>query len=441
MTEIQLGLLILGVTTAVLCSGLPIAFGLTAVSIGFLYAFEGTSGLHAVARTFIDEISGFALLSVPMFVLLGSLLGATRAGIDIYEALHRWLSRYAGGLVIANIGACGLFAALCGSSPATAAAIGKVGVPEMLKRNVPAHLATGAIAAGGTLGILIPPSVTMILYGVATETSIGRLFVAGIVPGLVLIVLFSVYAWAISRFGGRARLAAAAALAEPDYSFRQKMSATAPVLPLLAIIVMIIVALYGGFATPSEVAALAVLLAFIYVVAFYRTISRRDLWPVFGAAVRESSMILMIIAASGLFAYMMSLLYVTQSMADALVGLELGPWGVLILINAFLLLAGCFLPPVALILMTMPILQPVLEANGFDMIWFGVLMTINLEIGLITPPVGLNLFVLRGVAPEVPLSTVLVGALPFVLIMIAFMVLMSAFPGIALWLPGMMFGA
>ena len=174
MSELQVGGIILAVTTVVLLSGLPIAFGLALVAVGFLVAFEGTGSLIVVGRTFLTEISSFAILSIPMFVLLGSLIGATRAGVDIFESLHRWLSRVPGGLAAANIGACGLFSALCGSSPATAAAIGKVGVPEMLKRGVKPSLATGAIAAGGTLGILIPPSVTMILYGVVTETSIGQ---------------------------------------------------------------------------------------------------------------------------------------------------------------------------------------------------------------------------------------------------------------------------
>ncbi|UEM21993.1 TRAP transporter large permease [Skermanella mucosa] len=435
MTELQIGSLILVCTTLVLFSGIPIAFGLTVVSIAFLYVFDGPGSLSAVPRTFLDEISGFALLAVPMFVLLGSLIGSSRAGADIYEALHRWLARVPGGLVIANIGACGLFSALSGSSPATAAAIGKVGVPEMLKRGCPAGLATGAIAAGGTLGILIPPSVTMILYGVATETSIGRLFVAGVVPGVLLVVVFCVYAWAATAFAERH-------VDQPrdHYTLKEKIRASGTVAPLFGIIALIIVALYGGYATPSEIAALAAMLAFLYVALVYRIVNRENLWPIFGNAVRESCMILLIIAASGLFSYMMSLLYVTQTMADMLVGWELNRWVMLLVVNVFLLVAGCFLPPVALILMTMPILQPVLEANNFDMIWFGVLMTINLEIGLITPPVGLNLYILRNVAPQVPLMTVLWGSVPFVLIMMGFMVLLCFVPGIALWLPNQMFG-
>lgn len=434
MSELQVGLLILVVTTAVLLSGLPIAFGLTLVSVGFLVWFEGVTSLSVVARTFLTEISSFAILSIPMFVLLGALIGATRAGVDIYEALHRWLARVPGGLVIANIGACGLFSAVCGSSPATAAAIGKVGVPEMLKRGVRPSLATGAIAAGGTLGILIPPSVTMILYGVVTETSIGRLFIAGVVPGIVLVLVFAFYAWATSVREGRA------GMDERRYTGREKIAATLPVLPLLGVVALIIVAMYGGYATPSEIAAVAALLAFLYVAIVYRVATREGLVKVFAPTVRESCMILLIIGAASLFSYMLSLLYVTQTVAEQLVSLQLNRWVLLGVINLFLLIAGCFLPPVALILMTMPILQPVLLANGFDMIWFGVMMTINMEIGLITPPVGLNLYILRAVAPEVPLSQVLAGSMPFVAILLGFMVFMCVVPGVALWLPNLMLG-
>ncbi len=434
MSELQIGLLILAVTTVALLSGLPIAFALTIVSVAFLVIFEGLGSLSAVARTFLTEISSFAILSIPMFILLGALIGATRAGVDIFEALHRWLSRVPGGLVVANICACGLFSALCGSSPATAAAIGKVGVPEMLKRGVRPSLATGAIAAGGTLGILIPPSVTMILYGVVTETSIGRLFIAGVIPGLLLMVLFSIYAFATSATDGKALVG------ERRYSMGEKVSATVPVLPLLGIIGMIVFAMYGGYATPSEIAALSAFLAFVYVALAYRVITRDGLTKVFAPTIRESCMILLIIAAASLFSYMMSLLYVTQTLAEHLVQLKLNPWVMLTAVNIFLLVAGCFLPPVALILMTMPILQPVLVANDFDMIWFGVMMTINLEIGLITPPVGLNLYILRAVAPEVPLGSVLKGSIPFVLIMIGFMVFMCFVPEVALWLPNLMMG-
>ncbi len=435
MNELQVGLLILVVTLVVLFSGLPIAWGLAIVSIGFLVFFEGAASLANVPIVMMDELSSFAMLTIPLFVLLGAAIGSSAAGRDIYESLHRWLARLPGGLVIANILACGVFSAICGSSPATAAAIGKAGVPEMLRRGISPALATGSICAGGTLGILIPPSITMILYGIATETSIGRLFLAGIVPGALLVLFFSAYAWLSTLLSRRG-----VQVDDARYSFAQKVSGLGRVSPFIAIIAAIAWAMYGGLATPSEVAAISAVLALVLVFAIYRAYRREDLWRIFGETVRESTMILMIIGAAAIFSYMMSLLYVTQAAAQALVDLGLNRWVLMLAINAFLLLAGCFLPPVAIILMVMPILQPVLEANGFDLIWFAVILTINMEVGLITPPVGLNLYVLKGVAPQVSLPTVLWGALPFVMIMLATMVLLAFVPGLATWLPDRMMG-
>ncbi|MDH5246361.1 MAG: TRAP transporter large permease, partial [Betaproteobacteria bacterium] len=385
----------------------------------------------------IDELSSFALLTIPLFILLGSAIGASAAGRDIYESLHRWLDRVPGGLVISNILACGVFSAICGSSPATAAAIGKAGVPEMLRRGVPPALATGSICAGGTLGILIPPSVTMILYGIATETSIGRLFLAGVVPGILLVVLFAGYAW-IATLVSRRGIATADI---PHYTLAQKMDGLGRIFPFIVIVIAITYSMYGGLATPSEVAAIAAVLALVLVVVIYRAWRMEDQWRIFRETVRESTMILMIIGAAAVFSYMMSLLYVTQTAAQWMVDLNMNRWLLMLAINVFLLVAGCFLPPVAIILMVMPILTPVLEANNFDLIWFAVILTINMEVGLITPPVGLNLYVLKGVAPEVPLTMVLKGSLPFVLIMFATMALLAVFPEIALWLPNKTMGA
>jgi C4-dicarboxylate transporter DctM subunit len=300
---------------------------------------------------------------------------------------------------------------------------------------VPPALATGSICAGGTLGILIPPSITMILYGIVTETSIGRLFLAGVIPGALLVLLFSVYAWFATLRAGKA-----ANSDVPPYTMAQKMEGLGRVSPFIAIVIAIAYAMYGGLATPSEVAAISALLALILVVVIYRTWRMGDLWRIFRETVRESTMILMIIGAAAAFSYMMSLLYVTQTAAQWMVDLDLNRWVLLAAINVFLLIAGCFLPPVAIILMVMPILTPVLEAAQFDLIWFAVILTINMEVGLITPPVGLNLYVLKGVAPDVPLSTVLRGSMPFVVIMLLTIVLLALVPELALWLPSRMMG-
>jgi tripartite ATP-independent transporter DctM subunit len=434
MSELQIGFALLVVTFVVLFSGVPIAFGLTGVAVAFLAVFVGAAGLAAVGNTFIGELSNFALLTLPMFIVLGAAIGLSRASKDIYESVHHWLYRVPGGLVIANIIACGLFSAMCGSSPATAAAIGKAGIPEMLKRGTPARLATGSIAAGGSLGILIPPSITFIIYGIATETSIGRLFLAGVVPGIMLVIFFSLYAWFVSARMTKAQVA------KEYFSLSDKFGGLLRVLPFLGLVCAVTAFMYGGFATPSEVAAIAALLALVLVIVVYRPVKLLDLWSIMRDATRDSTMILMIVAASALYSYMMSYLYITQSVADWMFGWHLNMWQLLLVLNLFLLLAGFFMPAVAIILMSMPFILPVLNQNDIDLVWFGVILTINCEIGLIHPPVGLNLFVIRGIAPQVPMRDVMFGALPFVVIMMLFIVLLTVFPKIATWLPDILMG-
>lgn len=435
MSPLLLGLLIAGSLVVLLLMGAPVAFSLGAVAVAFLLFHEGMDGLDVVAETFFAGLNEFALLSIPMFILMGAAVASSRAGSDLYEALERWLYRVPGGLLISNLGACSIFAALSGSSPATCAAIGKMGIPEMKSRGYPDGLATGAIAAGGTLGILIPPSITMIVYGIATETSIGRLFIAGILPGLMLTSLFM--AWSLfyaHRCGFKLRLAGAA------YNWRQKIEILPKILPFLGVIVMVLWALYGGVATPSEAAGVGALICILLVVVIYRVWHLGELWEILRGATRESVMIMMIIGAAGLFSYMMSNLYITQSLAEWIGALDVNRWALLLYTNIFLLVAGLFLPPVAVILMTAPTLVPIITQAGFDPIWFGVMLTINMEIGLITPPVGLNLYVINSIAPDVRLPTILWGALPFMLCMVLGIVLLTIFPGIATWLPEYLMG-
>lgn len=435
MSPLELGLLVAVVLILVLLSGAPVAFSLGVVSIVFLLIFDGMSSLDVIAETLFGGLNEFALLSIPMFILMGSVVASSRASSDLYEALERWLYRVPGGLIISNIGACSIFAALSGSSPATCAAIGKMGIPEMQKRGYPSSLATGAIAAGGTLGILIPPSITMIVYGIATETSIGRLFIAGIIPGLMLTGLFM--AWSLfyaKRNGFHFKLG------DKGYSWKEKFEILPKILPFLVIIALILYALYGGIATPSEAAGVGAFVCLLLVGIIYKMWSLREHWHILKSAMRESVMIMLIIGTAALFSYMMSSLYITQSLAEIITTLQVSPWLLLLSVNIFLLIAGLFLPPVAVIIMTAPTLLPIVEAIGFDPIWFGVMLTINMEIGLITPPVGLNLYVINSIAPNVKLTTILWGALPFMLCMVLGIFLLIMFPGLATWLPDYLMG-
>ncbi|AOW13038.1 C4-dicarboxylate ABC transporter [Hydrogenophaga crassostreae] len=435
MSALAIGSLIFVATVLVLATGLPIAFGLGAVALLFMVIFDGWNSVHFIPETVFAGLSDFTLVSLPMFVIMGAAVASSRAGSDLYEALARWLHRVPGSLVISNIGACALFSALTGSSPATCAAIGKMGIPEMRKRGYDADLATGAIAAGGTLGILIPPSITMILYGIASETSIGRLFLAGVLPGLLLTGLFMAWALFISWKRGTVLVDA-----DRIYSMKEKLELLPRLLPFMAVIVGVVYALYGGIATPSEAAGVGAALCLVMVILIYKVWKPMDLWAILRDGLRESGMLLLIIGTSILFGYMMSSLQVTQSVAEAIGEMQVNKWVILAAINLLLLVAGMFLPPAAIILMTTPILMPVITAAGFDPIWFGVILTINMELGLITPPVGLNLFVINGITPDVRLPTILKGAFPFMMCMVVAIVLLCIFPEIATWLPQALMG-
>src|SRR5438045_425232 len=428
--------MVLIVTLAMLLSGTAVAFGLGAISIIFIVIFQGFGALQVVAETFYSGLNDFTLVSIPMFVMMGAAIGSSPAGKDLYEALDRWLYRLPGGLALSHLGACALCAAVTGSSPACCAAIGKMGIPEMRKRGYPDEIATGSICAGGTLGILIPPSITFILYGIATETSIGRLFLAGVMPGLLLTALFMVWTmFALWKRGFRSHAI------DFRYTWREKWQSVPKVAPFIAIIIGVMYVLYGGVATPSEAAGVGAALCVILAVLIYRMWQPRDWWQILRDTTRESLMILMIIGAAVLFGYMLTSLYLTQTLAQAIAEMHVNRWVLMALINVFLLVCGFFIPPAAIILMTSPILLPIIRAAGFDPVWFGVILTINMEIGLIHPPVGLNIYIVKSIAPDVPLMEVIWGTVPYVLCMFLAIFILCVFPEIATWLPDHLMGA
>ena len=423
-------------TTLVLFSGIPVGIGLLLVSVGFIITFDGTGSLPLLPEILFGKLESFEVLAIPMFILMGAVVASSRAGGDLYSVLDRWLTRIPGGLVISNLGACAIFSALSGSSPATCAAIGKMGIPAMRERGFPDTVAAGSIAAGGTLGILIPPSVTMIVYGISTETSIGRLFLAGLLPGLLVTALFMAWSLYSTWRQGNAQ----AALGVVKYTWKEKFEILPRVLPFLVIIGAVLFALYGGVATPSETAGVGALFCLITAMIIYKMWKPGQLWNVFRDTTKESVMILLIIGAAGLFSYMLSSLFITQSIAQWISALEVNRWVLMGFINVFLLISGFFLPPVAVILMSAPILLPVIINAGFDPYWFAVILTINMEIGLITPPVGLNLYVINGIAPDIRLQSILKGAFPYVMCMIAAIIILCFFPQIATWLPETIIG-
>jgi tripartite ATP-independent transporter DctM subunit len=447
MSELGIGLSYGAATLLVMFSGMPIAFALGTVAVVFMYCFMPASTLDTVAQNVYEEMASITLLSIPLFIMKGAAIGKSRAGKDLYSAIHAWLHKVPGGLGIANVFACALFAAMAGSSPATCSAIGSAGIPEMRRRGYSPGFAAGIIAAGGTLGILLPPSIVMILYAVAAEQSLGRLFLAGIGPGVLLVLMFAGYAVVRARKEYKQALAVykaggekSAYLEEEHFTMAQKVEMLPRVLPFLVLLLGVMVALYGGFATPSETAGLGGLMAIGLVAVVYGLWRPKDVAPILSSTLKESTMLMLIIGMSLLYSYVMSHLHISQGAAQYIVGMQLSKWVLLSVILLMVIVLGFFLPPVSIILMTAPIILPPLKAAGFDLVWFGVVMTIVMEMGLIHPPVGLNIFVIKNVAPDIPLKDVIWGVMPFVALMFVAVFLLCLFPGIATGLPNMVMG-
>ncbi|HKX43784.1 MAG TPA: TRAP transporter large permease [Burkholderiaceae bacterium] len=443
-----LGISFAVVTLLVMFSGMPIAFALGAVAVGFMVFFMPGSALDTVTQNVYEEMASITLLSIPLFILKGAAIGRSPAGKDLYSAMHAWMNKIPGGLGIANVFACALFAAMSGSSPATCSAIGSAGIPEMRQRGYSPGFAAGIIAAGGTLGILLPPSITMILYAVAAEQSLGRLFLAGIGPGVLLVVLFAGYAvhryrkeYAAAHAAYRSGGSTSAMLDTHTYTLAEKVEMLPRVLPFLILLIGVMIALYGGYATPSETAGLGAILALALIAIVYRIWRPAQLRPILAGTIKESTMLMFIIGMSLLYSYVMSSLHISQDAAQAVVAMHLPKWVLLAAVLGMVVVLGFFLPPVSIILMTAPIILPPLKAAGFDLVWFGVVMTIVMEMGLIHPPVGLNIFVIRNIAPDIPLKSVIWGVMPFVGLMFLAIVLMCLFPAIATGLPQLVMGA
>jgi C4-dicarboxylate transporter, DctM subunit len=439
-----IGLLYGAATLILMLMGVPIAYALGSVAVIFMYFFMPASSLDTVTQNVYEELASITLLSIPLFILKGAAIGKSRAGEDLYSALHAWMHRVPGGLGIVNVFACALFAAMAGSSPATCSAIGSAGIPEMRRRGYDPGFAAGIIAAGGTLGILLPPSITMILYAVAAEQSLGRLFLAAIMPGVMLVIFFIIYVgWQYSRDYRKAARAFAgggersAVLEEQTFTLRQRVAMLPRVLPFLILLTGVMIVLYRGYATPSETAGIGAVLALVLVAVIYGVWRPKQFSPILTSTIKESTMLMFIIGMSLLYSYVMSYLHISQSAAEWIVSLHLSKWMLLLVILGFVMLLGFFLPPVSIILMTAPIILPPLKAAGFDLVWFGVIMTIVMEMGLIHPPVGLNIFVINNIAPDIPVSKIVWGVLPFIVLMALGILVLCIFPQVSLWLPGL----
>ncbi len=440
------GLIVVFITLVFLLSGMPLvfAFGISGLICGLLLG--GTGAVTMLAQVIYHSVDSFELLTIPLFVFMGVVITVAPSGRDLYEAIHRFLYKVPGGIAISNIFACTIFAAMSGSSPATAAAIGTSGIPEMRKRGIPDFLACGTIVGGGTLGILIPPSITLIVYGIATETSIGQLFIGGIVPGIIISLAFSCWIMICMYYKRRRGQVQAAAGGETParehYSWSDRMQYLPKTIPFIVLIALILYSIYFGVATPSEAAAIGALGGVVLTLVFYRAyITKGNAMEILRATVNQTGMLMLIATTTLFFSNVMTEIGLTQQVANLAGSVQASKWATLVVINVILLVMGAFLPPFVIILLTAPLLLPLIRNLGFDPIWFGVMMTINMEIGCISPPFGLNLFVVKGIAPDIQMSVILKGTAAFVVILMLSIAAFSVFPEMVLWLPNKMAAA
>jgi len=421
------------VLLVLLLLSVPIAATLVGLGLFLDQTFSFFPLYKAMGEVFWSASNSFLLIAVPLFVLLGEIL--VRAGIAgrTYAALDKWLSWMPGGLLHANIGTATLFSATSGSSVATAATVGSVAMPQAKALGYDDRLFAGSIAAGGTLGIMIPPSINLIVYGFLTETSIPRLFLAGLIPGLLLAALFMATAAAACtlrpELGGPRRPA----------RWAERFRALPDLLPVLGLFAVIVGSIYAGWATPTEAAALGVVAALALSIA-NRSFNLRMLKEAVESAVKTTAMIMLIIISAYFLNFVLAGAGVTRQLAALIDGLGFGAYGMLACIILLYVILGFFIETLSLMVITIPIVAPVVIALGFDPIWFGVLLILMIEMALITPPVGLNLYVVQGVGGGISLNRVMTGALPFVAAMLVMALLLVLFPGIALYLPGAMAG-
>jgi tripartite ATP-independent transporter DctM subunit len=416
---------------AMMLIGLPIAVSMALVGIVGGIAAYGVPFMDSIAPVVWGVQNENLLTCIPLFVLLGELLLRSGIADRMYVALSAWLGRLPGGLLHTNIGSCALFAATSGSSVATAATVGTVALPSLIKRGYPMRASLGSLAAGGTLGILIPPSVNMIVYGSLTNNSIGKLFIAGIIPGLLLTGSFMVYIAASSLASGKA-------MREDKVALHERIRVLRYLVPPAVVFGIVMGSLYLGIATATESAALGVIAALGFVWNSGK-LTLELLRNCFISSARVSGMILLIIMAAFILNLTVSLTGVAEAMTKWVAGLGLSATGLILALIVFYLILGMFMDVLSMQVATLPVTYPIAVALGVDPIWFGIFIVLMCELGLITPPVGMNLFVVHGIRPDKGgIQDAIYGALPYAAIMILFTLLLLAWPALVTWLPAHM---
>ena len=410
----------------------PIGVAMGIVGLGgFGLMTSMPPALSVLAQSPIRTVTDYSLGLIPMFILMGTVASASGMSAELYRAANAWMGHLRGGVAMSTVAACGGFSAICGSSVATAATMAKVALPEMKRYGYPDSMATGVIASGGTLGILIPPSVVLALYGVLTEQDIGKLFIAGLLPGILAIIFYMITIRLYIYFSG------GVIPRQERASLRERLESMRGVWAITLLFIFIIGGIYGGVFTPSEAAGMGAMGAII--ISMVRgKLDLRGLFKCLVEAIQISAGIFMILVGAILFGYFLTVTQVPQNVANTLVGWDLGPTGTLLVILGFLILLGCVLDAMAMVILMVPILYPVSVALGYDPIWFGVVIVMTVELALITPPIGMNIFVISALARDVGIQRIYAGVLPFVAADFLRIGLVIAFPALALYLPGTM---
>ena len=424
MSELQIGLWGIAFLFLLLATSMPVGFAMTLVGLaGFAAVVNVPAALTVLATDYYDTFSSYGLTVIPLFVFMGQV--SFHAGISqkLFAAAQSWFGWLRGGLAMATVGACTVFGAICGSGPATAATMAAVALPEMKRYKYDPGFAAGTVAAGGSIGMMIPPSIVFIVYGVMTEQSIGKLFIAGIVPGLMIAAMFMATIWLMCTW--RPGLAPAATAA----TWRERFRSLGGVTETLVLFALVMGGMFAGWFTPTEAAAVGAAGSVAIAVA-ERKCSFRMLATALNETLRTSCMVMVIVAGATVFGHFLQRTEVPMKLAAWMAGLPLPAWGVMLMIIFFYLVAGAFLDALALVLLTIPIFYPVVLNLGFDPIWFGVMIVLVTQMGVISPPVGVNVYVVSGMDRAIPLQSVFKGALPFLAAMIAAALLLLAFPQI-----------
>jgi len=433
MTPLQIGIWGCIGLFVLLAASLPVAFTMAIVGVvGFALIVNTPAAAGMITTELYETFTQYSLTVIPMFVFMGQI--AFHAGISrrLFDAAYSWLGHLPGGLATAAVGACTIFGAICGSGPATAATIASVAIPEMKRYKYSSELACGSVAAGGSLGMLIPPSVVFIVYAILTEKSIGQLFIAGIVPGIMMALLFCATIYI------QCRLNPALGPAGPKVSFQQKLRSLNGLIETLVLFAVVMLGMFMGFFSPTEAAAIGAAGSLV-IAAVRRKITRKMITQSVMETIRTSCMVMIIVTGAVIFGRFLAITRIPFELATWLSNLPLPGWAVMGMIILFYLLAGSFIDALALVLLTIPIFYPVVVELGYDPIWFGVMIVVVTQMGVITPPVGVNVYVVSGIERDVPMQKIFRGAMPFLIAMVISAILLMIFPQICTWLPGLVF--